>query len=108
MIWRPPQYNNDPLTSIFTHVNYYHYSPPPGFCFDARCTDEPIKDDPTLEDYNLNIKSQKLVDYFKSMSLHYRSNNLMHTLGEDFHYINGNMWFKNVDKLLKYINQRSG
>lgn len=48
MVWRPPQYNGDSKTQIFTHVNYYHYSPPPGFCFDIRCTDEPIKDDPTL------------------------------------------------------------
>lgn len=41
------------------------------------------------------------------MALHYRSSNLMHTLGEDFNFINGNMWFKNFDKLLKYINDRS-
>lgn len=41
------------------------------------------------------------------MALHFRSSNLMHTLGEDFNFINGNMWFKNVDKLMKYINDRS-
>ncbi len=107
MIWRPLQYNGDQSNYIFTHVNYYHYSPPPGFCFDVRCTDEAIKDDVTLEDYNLDSKSGKLVDYFKSMAVHYRSSNLMHTIGEDFHFINGNMWFKNFDKLLKYINDRS-
>lgn len=81
MLWQPQQYNGEQTSKIFTHVNYFHYSPPPGFCFDIRCTDEPIKDDPTLEDYNLDVKSQALVDYFKSMALHYRSNNLMHTLG---------------------------
>lgn len=47
MIWHPNQYSNID-NYIFTHVNYYHYSPPPGFCFDLRCNDEPIKDDPTL------------------------------------------------------------
>lgn len=31
----------------------------------------------------------------------------MHTLGEDFHFIDGNIWFKNVDKLINYINARS-
>jgi hypothetical protein len=101
------QYNADKSTYVFTHVNYYHYSPPPGFCFDIRCTDEPVKDNPDLGDYNLPTKALELVTYFKSMSLHFRSPNLMHTLGEDFHYIDGNIWFKNVDKLINYINARS-
>lgn len=39
MIWRPPQYTGDQSTYIFTQVNYYHYSPPPGFCFDDVCRD---------------------------------------------------------------------
>lgn len=30
----------------------------------------------------------------------------MHTLGEDFQYTNSRMWYKNVDKLIKYINSR--
>ena len=41
------------------------------------------------------------------MALHFRSSNLMHTLGEDFHFIDGNIWFKNVDKLINYINGKS-
>ena len=48
MVWRPMQYDGDKSTYIFTHVNYYHYSPPPGFCFDDVCRDDPIMDDPTL------------------------------------------------------------
>lgn len=39
MLWKPFQYNGEKSTNIFTHVNYYHYSPPPGFCFDVRCVD---------------------------------------------------------------------
>lgn len=105
MVWHPTQYSGID-NSIFTHVNYYHYSPPPGFCFDNNCRDEPIKDDPTLDGYNLDAKSKTLVDYFKNMSLHFRSSNLFHTMGEDFHYANARMWFKNYDKLLKYINSK--
>ena len=52
MVWHPTQYSGND-NSIFTHVNYYHYSPPPGFCFDSACRDTPIKDDPTLDDYNV-------------------------------------------------------
>lgn len=40
------------------------------------------------------------------MGNHYRTNNLLHTLGEDFQYTNSRMWYKNVDKLIKYINAR--
>lgn len=106
MVWRPLQYSGDQTNYMFTHVNYYHYSPPPGFCFDDVCRDEPIKDDPTLEDYNIDVRSKNFVDYFKSMANHYRTTNLLHTLGEDFQYTNSRMWFKNVDKLLNYINSR--
>lgn len=106
MVWRPLQYSGDQTNFMFTQVNYYHYSPPPGFCFDDVCRDEPIKDDPTLEDYNIDVRSKTFVDYFKSMANHYRTTNLLHTLGEDFQYTNSRMWFKNVDKLLNYINSR--
>mmetsp|Transcript_129118 Transcript_129118/g.182065 ORF Transcript_129118/g.182065 Transcript_129118/m.182065 type:complete len:128 (+) Transcript_129118:430-813(+) len=38
------------------------------------------------------------------MSLHYRTNKLMHTFGDDFNYASAHMNFKNIDKLIKYIN----
>lgn len=37
MIWEPKLTVPDSTNYIFTHVNYYHYSPPPGFCFDVVC-----------------------------------------------------------------------
>lgn len=30
----------------------------------------------------------------------------MHTMGEDFNYANAIMWYKNMDKLINYINAR--
>ena len=60
MIWKPPQYTNSKNNYIFTHVNYFHYSPPPQFCFDPNCRDEPIKDNPDLEGYNIDTKSEQL------------------------------------------------
>ena len=59
-----------------------------------------------MEDYNLVTRSNELVDYFKSMSLHYRSTNIMHNFGGDFQYSNAKMYFKNIDKLMKYINSK--
>ncbi len=28
------------------------------------------------------------------------------TMGQDFNYLNANEWFKNLDKLIKYVNQQ--
>lgn len=69
--------------------------------------DEPIKTDPTLEGYNVDVKAQAFVDYFKNMSKYYRSTNLMHTLGSDFQWSNARLWTLNIDKLMKYINNKS-
>lgn len=67
MIWKPTLTVEDPSNYIFTHVNYNFYGSPPGYCFDARCfSNDPIKDDEKLEDYNLVTKSEELVSYFKS------------------------------------------
>jgi lysosomal alpha-mannosidase len=40
------------------------------------------------------------------MALHFRSNNLLHTLGQDFTFSNARLWYKNIDKLINYINKR--
>ena len=34
-----------------------------------------------MEDYNIVKKSEDFVNYFKSMTLHFRTTNLMHTMG---------------------------
>lgn len=28
------------------------------------------------------------------------------TMGQDFNYYNANEWFKNIDKLIKYVNEQ--
>jgi lysosomal alpha-mannosidase len=61
-------------------------------------------DDPMLENYNLNDRAWDFVYYFRNMSVHYRTVNLMHTFGDDFQYTTANTWFKNLDKLFNHIN----
>lgn len=41
---------------MFTGVLYNTYSPPPGFCFDILCSDEPIVDDKSSPEYNVDRK----------------------------------------------------
>ena len=34
----------------------------------------------------------------------YKTNNIIMTMGSDFQYENAGEWFKNLDKLIKYVN----
>jgi len=89
---------------LFTGINFHNYSPPPGFCFDTLCTDV-IMDDKRLEDYNLDEKLASFISYTHEQANSYKTNNIMMTMGEDFNYQDANMWYKNLDKLIKYLNQ---
>jgi hypothetical protein len=35
----------------------------------------------------------------------FRTNNIMLSMGADFVYSNANTWFKNMDKLIHYVNK---
>lgn len=41
-------------SDLFTGVLFNNYGPPPGFCFDVLCADEPIIDDKWSPDNNVN------------------------------------------------------
>ena len=89
---------------LFTGALFNGYGPPKGFCFDENCGDEPIMDDPKLQDYN---KDQKVLDFIKAAEnwgQHYATNHILMPMGEDFNYNNAKVWFKNLDKLIKYVN----
>lgn len=47
-------------------------------------------------------KVDQFFAYVNIMSKMYRSNNVLITMGEDFNYQDANMWYKNMDKLIKY------
>ncbi|KAL6078171.1 carbohydrate binding [Balamuthia mandrillaris] len=101
-IWRGSQ-SLGHETEMFTHVLYDHYGPPSGFCFECDNVD-PIKDDPRLEGYNLHTRALQLVNNAKERRKVYRTNQIMMTFGDDFQFMNANINFKNMDKLIKYIN----
>ncbi|EGR32713.1 hypothetical protein IMG5_073080 [Ichthyophthirius multifiliis] len=105
MIWRPKLQSQEDDNYIFSSVTYANYYPPEGFNFDLKSDDEPIMSNKQLEGYNLDKKSDQFVEYFKNMSLFYKSRHLMHTLGGDFHFANAIMTYKNMDKIIKYVNE---
>ena len=58
----------------------------------------------SLHDYN---KDQKIKDFIKAaedQAKHYLTNNIIMTMGSDFQYTNAKVWYKNLDKLIKYVN----
>ncbi|XP_058452835.1 lysosomal alpha-mannosidase-like [Malaya genurostris] len=104
MIWKASQNLDD--SELFTSVLYNHYSAPPGFCFDVLCSDDPFVDGPFSAENNVKERVDAFLYFVGNMSTKYRSNNLLVTMGDDFNYMDANMNFKNMDKLIKYTNAR--
>ena len=42
MVWRPSKSLGN-ASDLFTGIFLFHYGPPPGFCFDVKCSDPPIQ-----------------------------------------------------------------
>ena len=104
MVWRGSR-NYEKASQIFTGVFYDFYNPPPGFCFDQSCSDQPIQDDPRLFDMNVQGRVNEFVSTACKQAKSFKTNHIMLTMGSDFNYENANLWFKNLDKLIKYVNQ---
>jgi lysosomal alpha-mannosidase len=83
---------------------YEHYSWPRGYCFDIRCQDQPICDDERLEDYNVDTEVANFVEWVNEMATHYRTNHLLVPMGDDFNYMQSDRNFKNIEKLMHYVN----
>ncbi|XP_059047343.1 lysosomal alpha-mannosidase-like isoform X1 [Achroia grisella] len=106
MLWR----GDDDLgktSDIFTGALYNTYSPPPGFCFDVLCNDEPIVDDVNSPMYNVDKRVSEFLSYVETQSQRYRTNNVILTMGGDFTYQDASMWYINLDKLIEYTNLKA-
>jgi lysosomal alpha-mannosidase len=105
MIWR----GNDLLKGkgdLFTNVLYNHYCPPDGFWFDQGTNDAPIMDDPTMFDYNVQERVDDFIKAVTDQAKHYTSGNILIPMGCDFEFENARVNYKNLDKLIFYVNAR--
>lgn len=59
MIWHGSA-NLGEQADLFTGAMFNTYSPPPGFCFDILCQDEPIIDDKRSTEYNVDRRVRLL------------------------------------------------
>ncbi|XP_046687404.1 LOW QUALITY PROTEIN: lysosomal alpha-mannosidase-like [Homalodisca vitripennis] len=104
-IWRPDTSLGE-VGELFTGILFNLYTAPNGFCFDTYCSDEPIMDNPKLHGYNVN---ERITDFMREVRFWaeaYKTNHVQITMGGDFNYIVASSWFKNMDKLIKYINSK--
>ncbi|KAH7421965.1 hypothetical protein KP509_13G083700 [Ceratopteris richardii] len=103
-IWRGSK-SFGPSAQIFAGVLANHYEPPDGFNFDIDSTNPPVQDDPELFDYNLEERVDLFVQRALEQAKEFRTNHLMWTMGDDFAYEYANTWFKQLDKLVHYVNK---
>jgi hypothetical protein len=57
-----------------------------------------------LHDYNVPERVQTFIQAAQNEASGFATNHIMMTMGNDFHYENANEWFKNLDKLIRYVN----
>ncbi|XP_018049509.1 PREDICTED: lysosomal alpha-mannosidase-like [Atta colombica] len=99
-IWKSSP-NLGKRADLFTTAMFNTYSPPPGFCFDILCNDEPIIDDPDSPDYNIDRRIDDFLRYAVTQASHYRTKHIILTMGGDFTYQHAEMYFMNLDKLIR-------
>ncbi|XP_036044539.1 lysosomal alpha-mannosidase isoform X3 [Onychomys torridus] len=94
-VWRASASLKPPIADLFTGVLPNNYDPPKNLCWDVLCADHPIVEDAESPEYNAEALQQ-----------YYRTNHTVMTMGSDFQYENANMWFKNMDKLIRLVNEQ--
>ncbi|KAK7498336.1 hypothetical protein BaRGS_00010596 [Batillaria attramentaria] len=106
MIWQGSPDNLGPVSDLFTGVLQNTYFPPNGFCYDILCGDDPVVDDSRLHDVNVKAEVEKFLKVIADQAKHYSTNHVMVTMGSDFQYQAAHNWYKNLDKLIKYVNEQ--
>lgn len=103
LVWQPSP-SLGASADIFTGVLFHHYSPPPGFCFDAvRCDDPEVQDDPLLGGYNVAERASNLTAWARDQAAAFRTRALLLTMGDDFEYVESAQWYANMDRLIRYF-----
>eukprot|EP00268_Persea_americana_P056668 TRINITY_DN6711_c0_g2_i1.p1 TRINITY_DN6711_c0_g2~~TRINITY_DN6711_c0_g2_i1.p1 ORF type:complete len:1015 (-),score=152.71 TRINITY_DN6711_c0_g2_i1:139-3183(-) len=90
---------------IFTGIFPVHYDPPTGFYFEVNDESPPIQDDIHLFDYNVQERVNDFVAAALTQANVTRTNHIMWTMGTDFKYQYANTWFRQMDKLIHYVNK---
>ncbi|CDP17307.1 unnamed protein product [Coffea canephora] len=95
---------------IFAGAFPENYEPPSGFYFEVNDDSDIVQDDMNLFDYNVQDRVNDFVAAAFSQASHIlanitRTNHVMWTMGTDFKYQYARTWFRNMDKLIHYVNE---
>ncbi|KAI9915291.1 hypothetical protein PsorP6_007121 [Peronosclerospora sorghi] len=102
MLWRPSK-SRGRASQVFTGDIIDSYCPPHDFSY-GDATNE-IQDDAMLHDYDVCQVVNDFVTTVETRGHVTRGNHVFLPMGCDFQYDNARQWFKNMDKLLHYVNQ---
>ena len=108
-VWRASP-SLGPDAQVFTGLTGSYggnYGPPGGFCWDIKCSDEPMQDDESLDTYNIPSRVAQFVAAARSQANETRGSHILFTMGSDYQYEDAEEWFVNLDKLVKYVNAAS-
>ncbi|XP_042002646.1 probable alpha-mannosidase At5g13980 [Salvia splendens] len=105
VIWQGSK-SHGSSSQIFTGAFYAgNYEPPTDFYYEVNDDSPIVQDDIELFDYNV----QERVDAFVAAAYFQANvtgtNHIMWTMGTDFKYQYAHTWFRNMDKLIHYVNQ---
>ncbi|KAJ8772488.1 hypothetical protein K2173_027665 [Erythroxylum novogranatense] len=94
-------------TQIFADALPDGYEPPGNFYYEVNGNfDSPIvQDDTNLLDYNVPQRVNEFVSAAVKQAKLTRTNHIMWTMGTDFQYQYAETWFKQMDKLINYVNK---
>ncbi|KAG8089899.1 hypothetical protein GUJ93_ZPchr0011g27009 [Zizania palustris] len=91
---------------IFAGIFPKNYEPPPGgFYFEVNDKYPVVQDDPLLFDYNVEDRVNDFVAAALAQANITRTNHVMFTMGTDFKYQYAESWFRQMDKLIHYVNK---
>ncbi|KAK7311283.1 hypothetical protein RJT34_09317 [Clitoria ternatea] len=91
---------------IFAGAFPENYEPPPGgFYFEVNDNSPVIQDNMDLFDYNVQERVNDFVAAAISQANITRTNHIMWTMGTDFKYQYAETWFRQMDKLIHYVNK---
>ncbi|OMO83542.1 hypothetical protein COLO4_22449 [Corchorus olitorius] len=92
-------------SQIFANTFPVHYSPPDGFSFEVSNDFVPVQDSHLIFDYNVEQRVNDFINAAMIQANVTRTNHIMWTMGDDFQYQYAESWFKQMDKLIHYVNK---
>lgn len=90
---------------IFAGAFPENYEPPSGFYFEVNDDSQIVQDNMNLFDYNVQDRVNDFVAAALSQANITRTNHIMWTMGTDFKYQYAHTWYRQLDKLIHYVNK---